>query len=104
MAMIDDVVAEHFRVANFAFSDVELIISHLDSGLYSAGKTVVSLRDQVLHGSPGSGSIEVDGDEISAALDGLLAVMGHLGQLVDQLSERTRPKRAGRQDVLPDAA
>ena len=93
MAMMNDVIAKHFHVGECSFRDPELIVSTLDTGLYSAGKIVASLRDQVLHGSPSTGTSEVDVDEVSSGLEALLAFLGHLGFLVDQLEERARAER-----------
>lgn len=93
MAMINDVVAKQFHVAEFGFADPELIVHTLDIGLYAAGKIVASLRDQVLHGSPGTGTSEVDIEEVSANLEELLAFLGQLGLVVDQLEARARAER-----------
>ncbi|WP_454887862.1 hypothetical protein [Sphingomonas oryzagri] len=90
MAMITDVVARHFKVGEFEFEDPTLIVSSLDAGLYSAGKMVECLHDQVLHGQPGSGTSQCDPEEVGSGLEALLAYLGQLGLLVDQLDRVAR--------------
>lgn len=100
MAMINEVVARYFNTGEFAFDDPQLIIHSLDAGIYSAGKMVASLRDQVIHGSPGTGTAECDTEEVGSSLNALLAYLGQLGQLVDQLDEQARSARpVARADV-----
>lgn len=88
MALIDQVVVRHFHVRESAFRDPQLIIHNLDAGLFSVGKLVVCLRDQVIHGSPGTGQSACDTEEVGAGLDALLAYLAQLGTMVDQLEEQ----------------
>lgn len=93
MAMIDQVVDRHFHVGESAFAAPDLIITNLDTGIYSVGKMVACLRDQVIHGSPGTGQSACDTEEVGAGLEALLAYLGQLGAMVDQLHERERASR-----------
>lgn len=87
MAMISDVITDHFSYRD----DLQAIVMELDTGIYTVGLSVRMLRDMVLHGSPGSGSSRCDTEEVAASAQGLLAYIGYLGELIDQLEERTKP-------------
>lgn len=93
MAMIDQVVDRHFYVGESALADPSLIIVNLDTGIYSVGKMVACLRDQVIHGSPGTGQSDCDTEEVGAGLEALLAYLGQLGAMVDQLQACDRANR-----------
>ncbi|KAK0361142.1 hypothetical protein LTR94_024507 [Friedmanniomyces endolithicus] len=93
MAMIDQVVDRHFHVGESALADPSLIIVNLDTGIYSVGKMVACLRDQVIHGSPGTGQSDCDTEEVGAGLEALLAYLGQLGAMVDQLQACDRANR-----------
>jgi hypothetical protein len=90
MAEINQLVAQHLLIDQMSNLDHANIAFELDVGLGTAGRLVLCLRDQVVHGQPGSGSGVCDIDEVAAGLDALLSFLGNLGHMVD-LSGQKQP-------------
>lgn len=87
MAEINQIVARHLRIDRMSNFNPADIAFELDIGLGNAGRLVMCLRDQVLHGQPGCGSGVCDIDEVAAGLDALLSFLGNLGHMVDLLGQ-----------------
>lgn len=86
MAMIDKVIARQFDTGETPSSDSDLLIHNLDFGIYAAGKQIEVIRNAVLHG---------ENEEAASGLLGLMAYLGQMGALVDQLPDHMRvPRRA----------
>lgn len=86
MAMIEKEIARQFDTGDAAVSSPDLLIHNLDFGIYAAGKQVEVIRNAVLHG---------ENEEAASGLLGLLAYLGQMGALVDQLPNHMRvPRRA----------
>jgi hypothetical protein len=89
MALMDDLVAQHFDSPD----DLHTIVLNLDLGLFSVAVGVKGIRDTLLHGSPGSPSSGCDPQEVAASAEALLSYVGRLGVLIDRLEAGTNPFR-----------
>lgn len=88
MAMIDEVIAKHYR----PHDDLSLVVSDLDFGLYNIGISVMTIRDMLVHGALG-GPSQCNPEEVAASAEALLSYVGRLGVLIDRLEAGTNPYR-----------
>jgi len=84
MAMIDTVVSRQFNSRSLE----EDGLSHFDRCIHSVAIGLRMIRDMALHGSPGSTGSDPDPEELAVLAEALIAQLGHLGPIVDQLEQR----------------
>ncbi len=80
MSAIQELVQKRFP----HYADLRLMFSTLDLNMLHVGKMVENIHDLVVHAETSA----VDVDRVAAAATSLFALLGHTGELIDEIERR----------------